>query len=79
MMINGVGETDKDYTDVRDLIVAKASVAFVYGGLEVGDAIVSGNLIITDLQESTNSKDVGAQSITCRVIPGSLVPGTVSE
>lgn len=79
MMIKEVGEagTHVDYTDLRDSIIAKAPIAFVYGGTQTGDAIISGSLVITDYSESTNAKDVGGMTITCRVVPGTLVQGTL--
>lgn len=58
--------THLDYTDLRQAAHDGTSFAFIYGEEDSGSYIITGNAIISDFTETTNSKDVGQVSFTLR-------------
>lgn len=66
-----------DVTDLRAAAKAGTVLPFVYGGFTAGDAIESGNLIITDYKEDTDSENTGTYSVTAK-LTGDMTSGTYS-
>lgn len=67
-----------DITDLRAAAKAGTLLPFVYGGFAVGAATESGNLIITDYKEDTDSENVGTYSVSCK-LSGAMTAGTVAS
>jgi predicted RNA-binding protein associated with RNAse of E/G family len=79
MVINATGE-ETTYMDVVDLRTATKEgtiTPFVYGGFAAGAATESGNLIITDYKEDTDSENVGTYSVSAS-LTGAMTSGTYS-
>jgi len=80
MAVNEAAD-EAGYLDIVDLRTAAKSgtiLPFVYGGFAVGAATESGNLIITDYKEDTDSENVGTFSVTCS-LSGTMTSGTVAS
>ena len=58
--------THQDITDLREVCHDSDPVTFSYGGKKAGDAIITGNAHITDLQEKSGSKGKPDWSITLK-------------
>jgi hypothetical protein len=80
MCINAQGDTANynDITYLRQCAKEGTLISFVYGGFTAGDATESGNLIITDYKEDTDSENNGTYSVTCK-LSGEMTSGTVAE
>jgi len=70
MNLKATGETEThvDVTDIRPYVRAGTQLAFSYGIHESGKPIVTGNLVITNWDESSNAKDNAVASISCKVV-----------
>lgn len=77
-----VNETE-DATTYIDIVALRTAtklgtiLPFVYGGFASGDAIETGNLIITDYKEDTDSENVGTYSVSAK-LTGAMTSSVVA-
>ena len=72
----GEASTHYDYSDLRAMSSSGGTVAFVYGEMTAGEAIVSGNAKISEFTEAENSsKQAGTWSCKLRAVKGTVVFG----
>lgn len=65
-----------DYSDLRALASSGGTVAFVYGEMAAGEAIVSGNAKVAEFSETEGSgKNAGNWSVKLRGVKGTIVFG----
>jgi len=76
----GEASTHYDYSDLRAMSSSGGTVAFVYGEMAAGEAIVSGNAKISEFNEAENSsKQAGTWSCKLRAVKGTVVFGNYSS
>jgi len=69
--------TYMDIVALRAATKAGTILPFVYGGFASGDAIETGNLIITDYKEDTDSENVGTYSVSAK-LTGAMTSAVVA-
>ena len=64
----GEASTHIDVTDIRPYVRAGTQLAFSYGIHEADLPIVTGNLVITNWDESNDSENNAVASISCKIV-----------
>ncbi len=79
-MVNEAGDatTQMDIADLRAAVKAGTSIPFVYGGIVSGDATESGNMIISDYSEDSDSENFMTYALSCIGEDNGLTTGTVA-
>lgn len=75
----GETSTHYDYADLRAMASSGGTIAFVYGEMTAGEAIVSGNAKITEFGETEgSSKSAGNWTCKLKAVKGTVVFGNYS-